>query len=86
MYYGESLILLEFSRKDIPDSDFGIPELKKYPMQDEKHVKLAIKFFNYVEPKYEKELAENIIKKIKQYKIKDIKYSEKNRFFKYYTP
>ena len=43
MYYGESTIL-EFSRKDISDSDFGVPELRKYPMHDKKHVKLAIKF------------------------------------------
>ena len=85
MYFGE-FVLYEFSRKNLDDSDFGIPELRKYPMPDAKHVKLAIKFFNYVEPKYEKELAKNIIKKIKEFNVTDITYSEKNRFFKYYKP
>jgi len=85
MYFGE-FVFLEFSRKNLSDSDYGIPELKKYPMPDAKHVKLAIKFFNYVEPKYEKELATNIKKKIKQFNVTDINYSEKNRFFKYYNP
>ena len=85
MYFGES-VLYEFSRKDLKDSDYGIPELKKYPMPDAKHVKSAIKFFNYVDSKYEEELAKNIIKKIKEFNVTDITYSEKNRFFKYYTP
>jgi hypothetical protein len=65
-------------------TDFGIPSLKKYPMPDAKHVKLAIKFFNYVDKEHEEELAKNIKKKIKQYGITDISVGEKNRFSKYY--
>ena len=53
-------------RKSIPDEDFGIPSQRRYPLNDKKHVLLAIKFFNHVESTYEQELARNIIKKIKR--------------------
>ena len=43
------------------DLKYGIPQLKKYPMPDAKHVKSAIKFFNYVSPRYEKQLAKAIL-------------------------
>lgn len=65
-------------------TDFGIPELKKFPMPDAEHVKLAIKFFNHVTPKYEEELASNINKYIKKYNVTDINVGENNRFSKYY--
>lgn len=65
-------------------TDFGIPELKKFPMPDAEHVKLAIKFFNYVTPKYEEELASNINKYIKKYNVTDINVGKNNRFSKYY--
>lgn len=74
----------EMSRSKLDDSEFGVPSQRKFPLNDAKHVKLAIKFFNYVDKEHEAELAKNIIKKIKEYNITDIKYSEKNRFFKYY--
>lgn len=63
---------------------YGIPELKKFPMPDAAHVKSAIRFFNYVTPKYEKELAQNILKRIKEYNITEINIGETNRFKKYY--
>ena len=56
-------------KKNLPDDCFGIPELKKYPMPDKEHVLLAIRFFNHVEDKYEKELASNIIKRIENFKM-----------------
>ena len=83
MYFGEDSIYLEFSRKDIPDSDFGIPSLRKYPMHDEKHVRLAIKFFNRCPKGYEKELAKNIDKKINELKVININPTDKNKFFDY---
>lgn len=66
------------------DMKYGLPGKKKYPMPDRDHVMSAIKFFNYVSPKDEKELAKNIIARIKEYGIKDINVGEKNRFGKYY--
>lgn len=72
-------------RKNLDDSDYGLPELKKYPMPDEKHVRAAVRFFNYVDPENEVELARNINKKIKKFGMKDqIKVSSKNRFSEYY--
>lgn len=72
-------------RKQLPDSAFGIPSERRYPMPDKEHVKLAIKFFNHVEKEYESELAKNIIKKIKEFDMKDeVNVGEKNRFYPYW--
>ena len=71
-------------KSEVDPKDFGVPSQKKFPMPDEKHVKSAIKFFNYVDKEHEEELAKNIKKKIKQYNITDISVGEKNRFSKYY--
>lgn len=74
---------------DTEDTDedlYGIPELKKFPMPDKKHVKSAIRFFNYVDPKYEKELAEAILEKAEEFGLvfdEDITVGEDNRFKKY---
>ena len=69
-----------------PKDVYGLPERKAYPMPDEKHVRSAIKFFNYVKKEEEKELATNINKKIRKFKIKDINVGKKNRFRNYYQP
>ena len=72
-----------------PEDDedlYGVPELKKFPMPDKKHVRSAIRFFNYVDPKYEKELAEAIIEKAKEFGLdleSDISVGDENRFGKY---
>lgn len=44
-------------RSELPDSVFGIPQERKYPMPDEKHTRSAIKLFNHVDPKYEEQLV-----------------------------
>lgn len=64
---------------------YGIPEQKKFPMPDAKHVRSAIKFFNYVDPKYEKELALAILRRMKEYgmSFNDFTVGEENRFSKY---
>lgn len=79
----ESRLLEEAITESYDEKTYGIPSLKKYPMPDEKHVKSAIRFFNYVDEKHEKELADNINKKIKEFKMKDINVGPKNRFVKY---
>ena len=40
---GESTVNLETKRSDLPDSSFGIPEDRKYPLNSKKHVLSAIK-------------------------------------------
>lgn len=72
-------------RNSLSDDQFGIPELRKYPLDTKSRVKSAIKFFNYCEEEYRKTLANNIKKAIKKFNLEDeIKYSDKNDFFKYY--
>ena len=80
---GESMIIME---RTYPDDVYGLPERKAYPMPDAKHVKSAIKFFNYAKEDEEEELAKNINRQIRRFKMKDINVGKKNRFRKYYEP
>lgn len=70
---------------DDEDKKYGLPSLKKYPMPDAKHVRSAIKFFNYVMPAHEKELANAILNRMHEYGLtfEDISVGEDNRFSKY---
>lgn len=52
-------------------------------MHDKEHVLAAIRFFNYVDKEDEEELANNILKKIKHFKMHDISVGDKNRFKNY---
>lgn len=67
------------------NKQYGLPKLKKYPMPDKRHVKSAIRFFNYVSPAQEKELARAIMKKMKKYGLRftDFTVGDENRFRKY---
>ena len=72
-------------RKEIPDNEYGLPKKRKYPMPDKKHVRAAIRFFNYVDKEDEAELARNINKMAKKYDMVDeIKVGSDNRFSKYW--
>lgn len=65
--------------------DYGIPELKKYPLDTKQHVISAIKLFGHVDKEHEHELADNIIKKIEYYNLKDeVSVGDDNRFKKYF--
>ena len=83
----EESYVLEMSsaeRNKLPDSAFGIPSKRKYPLDTEAHVRSAIKFFNYCDKEDEAELARNIIKAMKKFNITDVKVGKNNRFSKYY--
>lgn len=86
--YGEYIneeAMTTSTRNSLPDSEFGIPKYRRYPLNDEEHILLAIRFFNHVEPKFEKELASNIIKKVKEYDMADkVHVGDKNRFKPYW--
>jgi len=71
-------------RKGIPDKNFGVPSKRKFPLNDEEHVRAAIRMFNHVDPEDEETLAKNIIKKLDDFEITDLEVGEKNRFSKYY--
>ena len=57
------IIPIRMKRSELDDSEFGLPELRKYPMPDKDHVLSAIKFFNYVSQKMKRTR--------KEYKEKD---------------
>lgn len=71
-------------RNSLNDDSFGIPETRSYPLNDEEHVRQAVKMFNHCPKEHEKTLARNIIKKLKAYNITDIEVSDNNNFSKYY--
>ncbi len=81
-YITESMTASE--RNKLPDSAFGVPSKRKFPLDTEAHVRSAIKFFNYVDEEDEAELARRIIAAMKKFNITDVKVSERNRFSKYY--
>lgn len=76
-------------RKALPDSAFGLPSVRKYPLvvKDENgeyewnHLKDAVAYFHTCkDEEQKKELAQNIAKVIKKYKIDiDIKAGNKIR-------
>ena len=77
------MILTEDKLKTRERKEFGIPELKKYPMPDKEHVLAAIRMFNHVDKEHEKELATNIKQKMKKYGIPNDTVGEKNRLYNY---
>jgi len=64
---------------------YGLPKAKKFPMPDEKHVRSAIRFFNYAKPSQEQELANAILARMDDFGIdpNDINVGDDNRFKKY---
>ena len=74
--------ILEESRSEIPTKEFGVPGKRKFPLTDAKHVKSAIKFFNYVDEEDEAELARNIKRKAKEFGVV-IRCGKQNRLSKY---
>lgn len=72
-------------RNELKDSDFGIPEKRKYPLIDADHVRSAISYFNKCEPKYRKTLAKNIKSKAKQFNVEISKDNPINKYLKEYV-
>ena len=70
-------------RNQLPDDVFGIPSLRKYPMPDRPHVLQAVKMFSHCPKGYEKELADNIKKKMQEYNIPKESVSPNNPLYKY---
>ena len=78
--YNPNDILSETKRSELPDSAFGIPEDRKYPLDTEQHVKSAIKLFGHAEESKKKKLAQNIRSAAKKY---DITIPENTQCYKY---
>lgn len=79
LLFGESLS--EKERNKLPDSAFGIPSERKFPLTDKGHVLSAISYFHTYNGEYKNQLAINIYKAAKKY---DIKLNPDSDFIKYY--
>ena len=64
------LYLEETKRSNLKDSDFGIPEDRKFPLDTEEHVRSAIKLFGHAEESKKKSLARKISRRASKYGIK----------------
>lgn len=77
--------LTKKERDSLSDDEFGLPSLRKYPLNDEEHIRQAIRFFHYCKGPNKQELANNIAKKVKEKNlIGKITISQKNPFKKYF--
>lgn len=56
-------------RHELPDSAFGIPETREFPLPDAAHVRAAEAYFRYAPERYKAELARNILDKAQQFGV-----------------
>lgn len=71
-------------RNALKDEAFGLPSQRKYPLIDESHIRDAIAYFHFCNVMHRKELAENIMKAIKNQGL-EIEIGEKSLIRKYVT-
>lgn len=62
-------ILNTEERKELPDSMYGLPARREYPMPDAAHVRAAEAYFRYCPEELRPELARNILKKAQEYGV-----------------
>lgn len=81
-YYNEAALSTK-KRNALPDSAFGLPRLRMYPLTDSSHVKQAIKMFGHCkDPEDKKVLAANIVKAMEKHKV-TMKIGKKNSLYDY---
>lgn len=56
-------------RKDLPDSVFGLPELREFPMPDAAHVRAAEAYFRYCPEDKKPQLARAILRFAQEYGV-----------------
>lgn len=56
-------------RHQLPDSDYGLPERREYPMPDAAHVRAAEAYFRYCPEELKPRLAKAILAKAKQFGV-----------------
>ena len=56
-------------RKELPDSMFGLPERREYPMPDAAHVRAAEAYFRYCPENLRHKLATAILARAKEYGV-----------------
>lgn len=56
-------------RKELPDSVYGLPERREYPMPDAAHVRAAESYFRYCPEELKPKLARAILARAKQFGV-----------------
>lgn len=56
-------------KEELPDSVFGLPERREYPMPDAVHVRAAEAYFRYCPEELKPKLAKAILKRAKQFGV-----------------
>jgi hypothetical protein len=57
-------------RSELKDSDFGLPEERKFPMPDAEHVRAAESRFHFAPDDEKPELARRILQKARQFGVR----------------
>lgn len=56
-------------KKELPDSVFGLPERREYPMPDAAHVRAAEAYFRYCPENLKPRLARAILMRAREYGV-----------------
>ncbi|MDD6281130.1 MAG: hypothetical protein PUA76_05505 [Bacteroidales bacterium] len=56
-------------KKELPDSVFGLPERREYPMPDAAHVRAAEAYFRYCPEELKPRLARAILARAKEFVV-----------------
>lgn len=56
-------------KKELPDSDFGLPQRREYPMPDAAHVRAAEAYFRYCPEELKPQLARAILRRAKEFGV-----------------
>ncbi len=56
-------------KKELPDSVFGLPERREYPMPDVAHVRAAEAYFRYCPEELKPELARAILRRAREFGV-----------------
>ncbi len=56
-------------KKELPDSVFGLPERREYPMPDAAHVRAAEAYFRYCPEELRPRLAKAIMSKVQEFGV-----------------
>lgn len=62
-------ILDTAERRELPDSMYGLPERREYPMPDAAHVRAAEAYFRYCPEDLKPRLAKAILERAAQYGV-----------------
>lgn len=62
-------ILNDAERRELPASDYGLPERREYPMPDAAHVRAAEAYFRYCPEELRPKLARAILSKARDYGV-----------------